>query len=94
MIFPFALARRGRQGARPKITACIRVRLAESDYLSDTRYEFEALAPVARGTETDKIKGVTRDKNCGVDKHPLQHIVLHSERIEHAHSERIEHVPQ
>ncbi|CAD1474347.1 unnamed protein product, partial [Heterotrigona itama] len=40
-------------------------------YVIETQYEFEALAAVARGTETDKIKGVTRDKNCGVDKHPL-----------------------
>lgn len=52
-------------------TSRLRSSTSRSDYLSDTRYEFEALAPEAPGTETDKIKGVTRDKNCGVDKHPL-----------------------
>ena len=56
---------RGPQNSRPRSSA------PRSDYLSDTRYESEALATEDRGTETGKIKGVTRDKNCGVDKHPL-----------------------
>lgn len=58
-------AGRGPQNSRPRSSA------PRSDYLSDTRYESEALATEDRGTETGKIKGVTRDKNCGVDKHPL-----------------------
>ena len=58
------------QGTRPKIAVCIRVRLRV--WLS-FRYKLRVrgFSPVARETETDKIKGVTRDKNCGVDKHPL-----------------------
>lgn len=65
MIFPFrhegskVTAREG-QGARSKIAVCIRVRLRESDYLSDTRYELEDGFSREGGTETDKIKGITK----------------------------------
>lgn len=54
-----------------KTAVCVRVRLGLIIFQIQGRSSRHFNPPEQPGTETDKIKGVTRDKNCGVDKYPL-----------------------